>query len=88
MSACDGEYLTRAAQISRDAITADAPGFARVAWVLQSIALPGAFFVTALYWALVFNGTLHMSTPFTHGVNFLLMVIDVIFSRQVIHHRL
>jgi O-antigen ligase len=48
----------------------------------QKIALPGSFFVFVLYWALVFNGSFNLISVFTHGVNFVVMAMDTLFSRQ------
>jgi len=60
----------------------DMPWFARVAWVLQGIILPGSFMIFAMYWGLVFNGTVHAVSVFTHGVNFVVMAADFLVGSQ------
>lgn len=61
-----------------------APLCVQLTWLLQGLALPTAFFVTVLYWLLVFDGTVHTETVWVHGVNFLVVLIDVVASRQPI----
>ena len=59
------------------------PWFAKAAWVMQAIALPSSFLVAVGYWLLVYSGgTLSFITPFTHGVNFLLMLLDNFLNAQ------
>ena len=61
------------------------PWYVHATWFLQAIVLPGAFFVTTLYWALVYPhrteepGTV---TYFVHGVNFFMIALDVFLSNQ------
>ena len=52
------------------------PRLAKIMWFLQSVSLPGSFFVAVLYWGLVFDGTLKAVSTFTHGVNFVAMMVD------------
>ena len=58
------------------------PRYCMAAWVLQGIALPGSFLIFVLYWGLVYDGSLHAISVFTHGVNFLIMAADQILSKQ------
>lgn len=58
------------------------PWYCKLAWVLQAIALPGSFLIFVLYWGLVYDGSLHAISPFTHGVNFIIMCFDQGFSNQ------
>ena len=54
--------------------------------VARGVALPGSFLVFVLYWALVFpymTGPLHPLSVLTHGANFLVMVADMVITRQV-----
>jgi len=65
--------------------SAEMPCYAKTAWVLQDIAIPGTFLVFVLYWALVVPTKTEPPTLisyFTHGVNFLVMLVDVYVSRQ------
>jgi hypothetical protein len=48
----------------------------------RALCLPGSFLVFVLYWGLVFDGTIHLISVFTHGVNFIVMLIDTIINRQ------
>ena len=58
------------------------PWYCKAAWILQGVALPGSFLIFVLYWALVFDGSLHPISPFTHGVNFAIMAVDQSLSNQ------
>jgi hypothetical protein len=58
------------------------PWYCRAAWILQGIALPASFLIFVLYWGLVYDGTLYPISPWTHGVNFVLMVLDQAISNQ------
>mmetsp|Transcript_27545 Transcript_27545/g.55443 ORF Transcript_27545/g.55443 Transcript_27545/m.55443 type:complete len:321 (+) Transcript_27545:143-1105(+) len=54
-------------------------------WIglLRAVCLPGTFFVMGVYWQLIYKGgTLKAVNFMTHGVNFVIMVLDMIFSRQ------
>lgn len=53
-----------------------------LSWVLHDIAYPASFFVTVMFWLLVFDPPLHALSVFTHGVNYLIMLADVILSSQ------
>mmetsp|Transcript_56865 Transcript_56865/g.157369 ORF Transcript_56865/g.157369 Transcript_56865/m.157369 type:complete len:260 (+) Transcript_56865:106-885(+) len=61
------------------------PFYARAAWLLQDACLPATFLVVVLYWGLLVPTR---STPppavgyFTHGVNFLVLILDIFLSRQ------
>ena len=60
--------------------TADAPEktpwYCRAAWILQGVGLPASFLIFVLYWGLVYEGSLHPISPWTHGANFVLMMAD------------
>ena len=58
------------------------PWYCRTAWILQGITLPASFLIFVLYWGLVYDGTLYPISPWTHGVNFVLMVLDQAISNQ------
>ena len=58
------------------AIPKHVPRLAKIMWFLQSVSLPGSFFVFVLYWGLVFDGTLKAISTCTHGVNFVAMMVD------------
>ena len=59
------------------------PWYCRAAWILQGIALPASFLIFVLYWGLVYDGgKIFPISPWTHGVNFVLMVLDQAFSNQ------
>ena len=58
------------------------PWYCKAAWVLQGVALPGSFLIFVLYWGLVYDGSMHAISPFTHGVNFAVMVADQALSNQ------
>ena len=60
------------------------PWYAKAAWVLQGIALPASFLVTVGYWGLVvdYSKPMQWIAPFTHGVNFILMVVDNALKKQ------
>ena len=72
------------------AIPKHVPRLAKIMWFLQSVSLPGSFFVFVLYWGLVFDGTLKAISTCTHGVNFVAMMVDayvpffVILSLQLL----
>jgi len=62
------------------------PWYAGLTWVLQDILLPLTFFVFSLYFGLILpakedGGVLALSF-FTHGVNFVIMLLDMFLSRQ------
>lgn len=68
----------------RIAIVTVMPWYAKLTWLLQGVCLPLTLLVFVLYFALVVPDT-GISGPlsfFTHGVNFLLMISDVFWSRQ------
>jgi hypothetical protein len=52
------------------------PCLSKLVWLLQAVCLPSTFFVFVLYWGLVFDGTFHLLSAFTHGVNFFVMMAD------------
>jgi len=61
------------------------PWYAGLTWVLQDILLPLTFFVFSLYFLLVLpaeGGNLKALSVFTHGVNFVIMLLDMLLSRQ------
>jgi len=59
-----------------------APWWSLASWVLQDVALPGSFVVFLLYWLLVFEPPLKLLSCLTHGLNFLVMAVDVVLSCQ------
>lgn len=64
------------------------PCYVRTMWVLQDIVIPGSFLVFVLYWALVVPEKTEPVQPlgyFTHGVNFVMQMLDVFLSRQPYH---
>mmetsp|Transcript_63085 Transcript_63085/g.168496 ORF Transcript_63085/g.168496 Transcript_63085/m.168496 type:complete len:271 (-) Transcript_63085:130-942(-) len=77
----------KAGQMESGAIpTSEAmPCYCRAMWIIQDLAIPGSFLVFLLYWALVYPE--RTSDPsalsyFTHGVNFVLQLLDMFLSRQ------
>jgi len=61
------------------------PWYAQLTWVLQDILLPLTFFVFILYFGLVLpakGGKPQALSFFTHGVNFVIMLLDMYLSRQ------
>jgi len=59
------------------------PWYVSVAACLQVIMLPVSLLIVALYWGLVWDGsTTDVLTVVTHGVNFVLMLVDLFASRQ------
>lgn len=59
------------------------PWYVSVAACLQVITLPVSLLIVALYWALVWDGSAtDVLTVLTHGLNFILMLVDLFASRQ------
>jgi hypothetical protein len=61
------------------------PWYARLTWMLQDILLPLTFFVFILYFALILpaaGGSPKAISFFTHGANFVIMLLDMLLSRQ------
>mmetsp|Transcript_21020 Transcript_21020/g.62169 ORF Transcript_21020/g.62169 Transcript_21020/m.62169 type:complete len:271 (-) Transcript_21020:258-1070(-) len=58
------------------------PWFVVVTQVLQDIILPISFMIFLMYWTLVFSGTIFPVSIATHGINFLLVVVDQLINRQ------
>lgn len=61
------------------------PFYVRAAWLFQDIAIPGSFVVFVLYWVIVVPTETSSPTAvsyFTHGVNFVVMLLDMYLSRQ------
>lgn len=58
------------------------PFYVKLTWYLHAVTLPATFFVFALYWGLVFDGTLHAVSVATHGVNFIVQFIDSFVTRM------
>eukprot|EP00242_Pyramimonas_sp_CCMP2087_P011774 CAMPEP_0198199704 /NCGR_PEP_ID=MMETSP1445-20131203/2907_1 /TAXON_ID=36898 /ORGANISM="Pyramimonas sp., Strain CCMP2087" /LENGTH=270 /DNA_ID=CAMNT_0043869593 /DNA_START=34 /DNA_END=847 /DNA_ORIENTATION=+ len=53
-----------------------------LSWVLHDIAYPSTCLVMVMFWGLVFSPPIRALTTFTHGVNFIMMLVDVILSSQ------
>jgi hypothetical protein len=53
-----------------------------LSWVLHDIAYPSTCLVMIMFWGLVFSPPVTALTTFTHGVNFIVMLVDVILSSQ------
>jgi hypothetical protein len=53
-----------------------------ISWFLHDIAYPSTFSVMLLFWGLGLSAPTQALTIFTHGVNFLMMFVDVILSSQ------
>lgn len=59
------------------------PWYVKAVWFLQAIQIPGTFLVFVLYWLLVFTGSFaNFVSPLTHGVNFVVAVVDFYLSKQ------
>jgi len=56
------------------------PHLVFTSWILMNLIYVVSLVVFLLYWGLVFNGTTSATTAQAHGVNFLLMLIDVFLS--------
>jgi len=82
-------YFVSAAYTQSQAVVAEeaksqptAAWWMYLSWVLHDIAYPASFFVTVMFWLLVFEPPLKAFSVFTHGVNYLIMLADVILSSQ------
>lgn len=76
---------TTAIAHSRDpANPGKAPWLVGVTWLLFDVSLPGTFMVFVMYWGLVYpySTSLAAISVMTHGVNFLVMVVDTFVSKQ------
>ena len=56
------------------------PSVTKMAWVLRSIGQPGALVVTVAFWALVYNGRLTLTTFWVHGINSIVVWVDILTS--------
>ena len=54
-------------------------------WSQLARQVPTTFLVLLLYWLLVFDGRLNsITSPLTHGANFIIAVADAFLSKQVL----
>merc|ERR1712187_508376 len=58
------------------------PKSVQIMWMLRAIILPASFLIFAMYWGLVFDGTLHFVSVLTHGFNFVVMLLDAVVGRM------
>jgi len=64
------------------------PWFVSVTWAMQGTAVLMSFLVLVLYWALDFNpdkDVVDFANVATHGINFVIMLIDLVINRQPWH---
>jgi hypothetical protein len=58
------------------------PFFVKATWYFHAVTLPATFFVFFLYWGLVFDGTIYAVSISTHGVNFVVQLLDSFITRM------
>lgn len=63
----------------------DTPWFVRLPYALQPVVVLASMLVFLLYWLLVYDGTSYPISPVTHGVNFLLALIDLLICRNPLY---
>lgn len=63
------------------------PWFVSVTWAMQPAALVASLMVFLLYWALLYTpgDTIHGISVVTHGINFLIMLVDFLVCRQPLY---
>lgn len=54
------------------------PWYVQTMWLLHAVILPGSFFIFANFWLLVFEPPVLAISVCTHGVNFAVMLADVV----------
>lgn len=70
----------RAGITDKKAEYADPPKLVLVTWVLMDVVYCNTFLVFLMYWLLVYDGDTNAVSVQVHGVNFLLMAVDVFLS--------
>jgi len=68
-----------------DGVGKATPWFISVAYAMQPTVLIGSLLVFLLYWGLVYKPPLGATTAFTHGANFVVMLIDFILVRNPLY---